>query len=129
MSSSPYRRNLFDVQIAGPRSGRAYNGLFPGLSAVNDASEVLGPGRLGTAKETLITLTWPPNGSQGQVEIEGSDDDKFTGVWANLGSFIWSAANKKDQWRYTGGMAFVRLRCSVIVDGTGGATATASGKA
>lgn len=129
MPSSPYRRNLFDIQIAGTRSGRAYNGQFPGLVNLNDVSEVLGPGRLGTAKETLITITWPSDSASGQLEFEGSDDGTFTGSWANLASIPWTAANKKDQVRYTGGQSYVRLRVSTPVTGTGGATATASAKA
>lgn len=121
------RRVQFDIQIAGPRSGRAFNGLHPALLAVNDKSQILGPGRLATVKEVLMTLTWPAGGSQGQIEIEASDDENYAGLWANLASIPWSAVSRQDQFRYSGGQSFLRARVSVTVDGAPGVTITAKG--
>lgn len=121
------KKNLFEDQIAGPVSGRAHNGQYPALRNVNDVTEVLGPGRLSTAKEVLFTITWPAGSTQGQIEIEGSDDGAFTGSWAPLGSVPWSAANRKDQFRFSGGESNLRGRCSTAVDGADGAIVTAKG--
>lgn len=127
MSSSPYRRTQFDYQIAGPRSGRAYNGLHPALVALNSVSNVIGPGRLSTVKEVLMTITWPAGGSVGEITIEGSDDPDYTGVWVPLAVIPWTAVSKKDQFRYTGGQQALRARASIAVDGGTGVTVTAKG--
>lgn len=117
--------NLFEDVIAGPNSARG--GAFPTLVSINDATEVVGPGRLRGCTEVLFTVTFPPGSTVGQLELEGSDDGSFTGTWNNLGSVPWTAANKKEQIRFTGAESFLRMRCSTAVDGVGGAKVTAKG--
>lgn len=123
------KRNLFEDQIAGPVSGRAHNGQFPALVALNAVSDILGPGRLSQAKEVLFTFTWPTGSTQGQVEVEGSDDGAYTGTWPILGSIPWTASGRKDQFRFTGAQSNLRVRVSTAINGAGGMVVTAKGVA
>lgn len=100
-----------DIFLAGPLA----NPVAPTLKTLNQATEVLGPGRNHGTREHMWDIVWPPDSTAGEVTIEVSHDGTFTGTWAPLVVIAWSAANKVDHYNYTGSIANSRVRMSVAV--------------
>lgn len=111
--------------IAGTRS--RLGGAYPALAALNSTSDVLGPGRMHSVRETLINARWPDDSTQGEFVVEGAADKTDTGTWAELARVAWSAGGKTDQVRITGSHMNLRCRATIVINGTGGLVIDAQG--
>lgn len=110
-------------------SGTKFHQTTRGLTAVNDATPIYGPGRLHAVDKLLATVHWPSNSTQGVIVLEVADSPEYPDTWRTINTFSWAVAGTIDNFTFQAPFFAMRLRVTTAVDGAitppNGAVATA----
>lgn len=77
----------------------------------------------GWSREVNVYLTWAVGSAAGQVVVETSDANPYTGTWSPIAVLNFITADVKNNVAFTGCFRFIRVRVASAITG-GSVTAT-----
>jgi hypothetical protein len=87
------------------------------LSAVSADETTSTPMQVNSAVDLGVYILWSAGTSAGQLVVEESWSQGYTGAWSTVGTIDWSAASSTDVFHQTGSFRSLRVRVNTAIAG------------